>query len=615
MDLNEAIQNSNVELVEALLHDGADPNKVDDLGLVPLLWAKFNDSEPSPPNSKRIVEILLFYGANPNALNEEGRPISQLDWSRGIKEVFRNFKPSSPDEVDQEGSSNLMIAASDSNLGLVRRYAKTTKKIDYQNPQGQTALLYAILFGSPEVMKELLLAGANLDLPDTNGNTPRDYLVENADPAKIKLIDELGFGNKDLSPEATRFLQTFQNLKRIIGPSGLNVFMIGGKLFFLFNDTHVPPVPHCFKDCGDKDQYCAKFDDFLDQFFRASPVCVDFFLETTRFQQLAFTEKDQPYVQHRYGEGRDYLMKTMKKFEECLGPRKLQCRQNYPTTRIHNIEFRRFRNPIYDLSISTRFDQNLFSSPRTYMERFGFDENIEKFIDQIDNHREIFQAFLDGDMTKLSSLILTTYASMKRIFPRLEETFNADALIFNSLYTKLAKQFDPLPERIKQASKQALLNRYNTLVQKHLDQLKFIKDATGVYCLPDDSACVIALEDQLKQFNSDFDVIVLDAYAVGRMLKAIYVYGDASIIITYAGGAHTHNYWEILNAISLIDNELFIEPIGLFGRLHYDDACFDLLPQASWKKVTDIVTDIFKSPSPCNLRQIEVGNGLGPIRT
>ena len=603
MDLTEAIQNSNAELVEALLRDGADPNKVDDFGLVPLLWAKFNDSEPSPPTLKKIVDNLLFYGANPNALNEEGRPISQLDWSRGIKETFRNFKPESPDITNQEGSTNLMIAASDSNLGLVRKYLKSTKKIDYQDAGGRTALLYAILFAQPEVMKELLLAGANLDLPDANGNTPRDYLVENGDQAKIKLVEELGFGNKDLTPEATRFLEMFKNLKRIIGPSGLNVFMIGGKIFFLFNDYHVPPMPHCFKDCGDRDQYCAKFDDFLEQFFRASPVCVDFFLETNQFQQLAFTEKDQPYVPVDYGwKGDYYIHKTMKKFEECLGPRKRDCQKNYPKTRIHNIEFRRFRNSIYDL---TARDLNLFTSPKHYMESFGFDQNMEKFLDQVDNHRGIFEAFLDGDMTKLSNLILTTYAPMKRIFPRLDRDFNADALVFNSLYTKLAKQFDPLPERIKQASKQALLNRYDTLVQKHLNQIKYIKDATGVYCIPDDSACVLELEDQLTQFNADFNVLILDSYAVGRMLKALYVYGDANIIIAYAGGAHTRNYSEILNAISLIDNELFIEPIAQFGVLINKAACFDL-PKASWKKVSDILTEIFKSPSPCNLRQIEI---------
>jgi ankyrin repeat protein len=169
MDLNEAIQNSNTELVEALLHDGADPNKVDDFGLVPLLWAKSIDSA----SMKKIVEDLLFYGADPNMLDSDGIPISQLDWSPEIKEIFDNFKPNSPDEIDQEGSSNLMIAASDSNLGLVRKYLKTIKKVDYRNPQGHSALLYAILFGSPEVMKELLLAGANLDLPDTNDNTPR----------------------------------------------------------------------------------------------------------------------------------------------------------------------------------------------------------------------------------------------------------------------------------------------------------------------------------------------------------------------------------------------------------------------------------------------------------
>ena len=619
MDLIEAIQNSNAELVETLLHDGADPNKVDEYGLVPLLWAKFNDSDPPEPSMKKIVEDLLFYGANPNQVDNGGIPISQLDWSRGIKEIFNSFKPSSPDTTNEEGSTNLMIAVSDSNLGLIRQYLESTKKIDYQNFQGQTALLYAVLFGSPAVMKELLLAGANLDLPDINGNTPRDYLLENGDPIKIELVNELGlaikgeeFDNTELTPEAIRFLQTFKNLKKIIGPSSLKVFMIDGKILFFFNDLHEPPAGGCYGDCGDRDQYCAKFDELMDHLFRVSPVCVDFFLETTEFQQLALQEKDQPYVQHRYKVGDIYMMKTMKKFEECLGPRKQGCHQNYPKTRIHNIEFRRFPYPIYNL-IMTNDNLNLVSSPIYYMQRFGFDENVAKFLDQLGNHREILQAFLDGDMTKLSRLILTTYDPIKRILPELDENFNPYALSFNSLYSKLAKQFESLPEPIKRASKEAILNLYDTQVQTHLNQIKATKDATGVYCPVGRSLCAVELVRQLVGFNFDFAVLIFDSYAIGRMLKALYIYDDAKIIIAYAGSLHTDNYSQILSMISKIENGPSIEPIAQFFSNWDRVACFDLLPQASWKKVTDIITRIFKSPSPCNLRQIEVGDRLGLI--
>jgi hypothetical protein len=243
------------------------------------------------------------------------------------------------------------------------------------------------------------------------------------------------------------------------------------------------------------------------------------------------------------------------------------------------------------------------------MQKFGFDDNIKKFLDQLDNHRDILQAFFDGDMTKLSNLILTTYASLKSVLPELEENFNPDALIFNSLYTKLAKQFDQLPEPIKQATKKALLSRYNILVQMEINQIKRIK--SKVYCQTNNSQCVLELETQLKTFIRYSAALILDSYAIGRILKTLYVYDDAKIIIVYAGELHIRNYLEILKSILAVDKKRIYAPIAKFTKTENRIGCFDLLPEESWKKVTDIVTRIFKSPSPCNVH----GPGLGGVVT
>lgn len=72
------------QIIEILLQNGVDPNGADSSGMTPLMWTFIKNQD------KRIVELLLEYGANAN-IEFNGRPLFESEYRDDVKELLREY--------------------------------------------------------------------------------------------------------------------------------------------------------------------------------------------------------------------------------------------------------------------------------------------------------------------------------------------------------------------------------------------------------------------------------------------------------------------------------------------------------------------------------------------
>ncbi len=137
-------------IVKALLSAGALPNIPDNRGVTPLCMAASLRSR----EELGIVKALLSAGADPNISNDEGATPLQL----------------------------AAFLESEDKLEVVIALLKAGANPDIRDIQGFTSLHRAILCDeNDEIVKVLLNAGANLDIPNYVGKTPRQLIIEYGD--------------------------------------------------------------------------------------------------------------------------------------------------------------------------------------------------------------------------------------------------------------------------------------------------------------------------------------------------------------------------------------------------------------------------------------------------
>lgn len=81
-------------------------------------------------------------------------------------------------------------AIDDNDINVLRGVIELLKEPDYILENGQTALNYASVSGSTEILKYLLYSGANVNIQDYNGNTPLHNAILREDDKIIKLLVE-----------------------------------------------------------------------------------------------------------------------------------------------------------------------------------------------------------------------------------------------------------------------------------------------------------------------------------------------------------------------------------------------------------------------------------------
>lgn len=203
------VQKSKPEVVETLIHSGADVNYQDATDKTPLMYAVTGINEYTP----EIIDILIKNGADIQAERNDGQ------------QVLHCLKPSEKDDItiavvnkliqhnaniyatDNKGYTPLMQAVRTSCVPYVKRIineiGKTLPKpernktlkycLNQCNVYGSTALFYAILRDQPEMIKLLVNNGADLQLKTgRNCNSPLMEAISEGHLVATKTLIECG---------------------------------------------------------------------------------------------------------------------------------------------------------------------------------------------------------------------------------------------------------------------------------------------------------------------------------------------------------------------------------------------------------------------------------------
>lgn len=173
--LHDAAARDDVADIRALLAAGATIDVRDEAGRTPLLAATHADSV-------RAAEALIAAGADVNAKDAIDDSPYLYAGARGHLEILTMTLKHGADlkSVNRYGGTALIPAAERGHVETVRTLIAAGVEVDHVNRLGWTALLEAIILGDGgsshrQIVDLLIVAGADVNLPDGEGVTPLQH--------------------------------------------------------------------------------------------------------------------------------------------------------------------------------------------------------------------------------------------------------------------------------------------------------------------------------------------------------------------------------------------------------------------------------------------------------
>lgn len=148
------------------------------------------ESDDNGNDSNRTIPNLGGQIANTSTAFDYFQPEDSLSSVvNGADDDFDVSVPICSKNVNYD--SPLMLAIFDKNYARVKKILNDEiSDIDYQNKDGQTALHYAVLYGSYPITKFLLQAGAEVDCMDHLNRTPLHLAAQNDNVRIVQLLIE-----------------------------------------------------------------------------------------------------------------------------------------------------------------------------------------------------------------------------------------------------------------------------------------------------------------------------------------------------------------------------------------------------------------------------------------
>ena len=192
-NLIQAAERGDAALVQQLLRDGADLNGRDGRWRTPIMAA-------THANKPAIVKLLIQAGADINLQDEIKDNPFLYAGAEGLLDVLNLLIDARADTriTNRFGGTALIPAAERGHVEVVQELlSRTNVKIDHVNNLGWTALLEAIILGDggprrTEVVRLLIAAGANVNIPDGRGVTPLSHARQRGYTQMIGLLERAG---------------------------------------------------------------------------------------------------------------------------------------------------------------------------------------------------------------------------------------------------------------------------------------------------------------------------------------------------------------------------------------------------------------------------------------
>lgn len=181
-DFFKAVKADNVQTVQALLRRGFDPNTVNPDGVPALMLAV---REPS----LKVAELLASWPkAKTELRNAQDESVLMLAALKGHLSLVRKLVENDAD-VNKTGWAPLHYAATSGQLAVMDYLLEHSAYIDAESPNGTTPLMMAARYGSPEAVKLLIQAGADLVMKNHLGLTALDFAIQGQRQNAKELIE------------------------------------------------------------------------------------------------------------------------------------------------------------------------------------------------------------------------------------------------------------------------------------------------------------------------------------------------------------------------------------------------------------------------------------------
>lgn len=181
-DFFKAVQFDNVRVVQGLLQRGFDPNTVNPDGVPALMLAV---REPS----LKVAELLAAHpDTKTEVRNSNDESVLMLAAIKGYLSLVQKLVDNDAD-VNKTGWTALHYAASGGHVPVIAHLLEHSAYIDAESPNGTTPLMMAAMYGSPEAVKHLIQAGADLTIKNQLGLTALDFAVRGQRQNAKELIE------------------------------------------------------------------------------------------------------------------------------------------------------------------------------------------------------------------------------------------------------------------------------------------------------------------------------------------------------------------------------------------------------------------------------------------
>ncbi|WP_090046518.1 ankyrin repeat domain-containing protein [Limnohabitans sp. 2KL-27] len=183
-DFFKAVQFDDVKSVQSLLQRGFDPNTVNPAGVPALMLAV---REPS----LKVAQLLAQWPKiKVEVRNDKDESPLMLAALKGYLPLVKTLVERDAD-VNKPGWTPLHYAASTGQVPVIEYLLDQSAYLDAESPNGTTPLMMAAMYGSPEAVKVLIQAGADLTLKNQLGLSALDFAVR-GDRANAKALIETG---------------------------------------------------------------------------------------------------------------------------------------------------------------------------------------------------------------------------------------------------------------------------------------------------------------------------------------------------------------------------------------------------------------------------------------